>query len=404
MTFRLRLVLVACLAISAGAAAQQAGQFYGSEAEIRQAIARAQAEGQAARNRAESLEAQAAKVTETVERTAREAAGIAARIQQAEARIAVHEAQARLIAHRQAELRARLAEKQQPLVRLTAALQLMSRRPPVLSLLRPGSLDDAIHMRAVLGTVLPEVERRTAAVRRDLDQAKKLQLAAVQAARDLRQGQVELGQKRQSLLAIEARQRLASREASGIAARESERALALAEEARDLDSLSAEMVRAGQLRRALAALPGPVQRPENPRDAVVFATNTQAVASASGLPEYVMPIAGRLAAGFGDAKTGQPRSQGVVLSVRSGAQAIAPAPGRVVFAGPYRGYGQIVIIEHEGGWTSLVTGLAQLDTRVGAVLVTGSPIGIAGAGHPVITLELRRNGVPVNPLDHVRGF
>ena len=88
--------------------------------------------------------------------------------------------------------------------------------------------------------------------------------------------------------------------------------------------------------------------------------------------------------------------------MRPGAQVIAPGAGRVVFAGPYRGYGRIAIIEHAGGWTSLVTGLAQLDARVGDTLVAGSPLGIAGPGAPVITLELRRDGEPVNPLDHLR--
>ena len=76
----------------------------------------------------------------------------------------------------------------------------------------------------------------------------------------------------------------------------------------------------------------------------------------------------------------------------------------MVFAGPYRGYGSIVIIEHAGGWTSLVTGLAQLDTRIGGRLVSGSPIGIAGAGRPVITLELRRGGEPVNPLEYIKAL
>jgi septal ring factor EnvC (AmiA/AmiB activator) len=73
----------------------------------------------------------------------------------------------------------------------------------------------------------------------------------------------------------------------------------------------------------------------------------------------------------------------------------------VAFAGAYRGYGQIVIIEHPGGWTSLVTGLAQLDARVGDTLVAGSPLGTAGPGAPVVTLELRQNGKPVNPLEFV---
>ena len=85
-------------------------------------------------------------------------------------------------------------------------------------------------------------------------------------------------------------------------------------------------------------------------------------------------------------------------------EAVAPAPGRVVFAWPYRGYGSIVIIEHSGGWTSLITGLAQLDARVGDQLVLGSPLGITGAGRPVITLELRRNGEPVNPLEYIKAL
>jgi len=81
---------------------------------------------------------------------------------------------------------------------------------------------------------------------------------------------------------------------------------------------------------------------------------------------------------------------------------VSPAAGRVVFAGPYRGYGRIVIIGHEGGWTSLITGLARLDIRVGDNLVGGSPLGVAGQGQPTISLELRRAGEPVNPLQYLR--
>jgi len=81
---------------------------------------------------------------------------------------------------------------------------------------------------------------------------------------------------------------------------------------------------------------------------------------------------------------------------------VAPGNGRVVFAGPYRGYGAIVILDHGDGWTSLVTGLLQLDVRVGDEVIAGSPIGMAGAGRPVVSLEVRRQGEPVNPLEFVR--
>jgi septal ring factor EnvC (AmiA/AmiB activator) len=120
----------------------------------------------------------------------------------------------------------------------------------------------------------------------------------------------------------------------------------------------------------------------------------------------MLPVSGRLVSGFGETQQlGGPRVRGIALSTRAGAQLVAPAAGRVAFAGPYRGYGNIVIIEHPGGWTSLVTGLARLDTSVGAQLLAGSPLGIAtvtgGAAQPVVTVELRRDGVPVNPLEFV---
>lgn len=390
------------LAVASGASAQQA-RLYQTEREIRDALASARSEGEAARFRAEKLEAEAARATEAVEKTAREAAGIAARVQQTEARIAAHEARIGLIERQRADLRGRLAERQRPLVRLTAALQRLSRRPAALSLLQPGSVTDAMHLRALLDTMLPEVERRTRALKAEIARGRALQELAQRAARDLRASEAELRRRRQALVALETRQRLASRQVSGVADRESERALALAEQARDLDGLAADIARAGALRQMLARLPGPVLRPARPQEAQV-AEVEQGAAPPAGLATYLLPASGRLVAGFGEAQPGQPRSRGIGLATRTGAQVIAPAAGRIAFAGPYRGYGQIVIVEHAGGWTSLVAGLAQLDVRVGQAVLAGSPLGLTGAGQPVVTLELRREGDPVNPLDYIRAL
>jgi septal ring factor EnvC (AmiA/AmiB activator) len=62
----------------------------------------------------------------------------------------------------------------------------------------------------------------------------------------------------------------------------------------------------------------------------------------------------------------------------------------------------VVIIEHGGGWVSLITGLSDLDCRVGQQVLAGSPLGRLGAGSPAVTLELRHSGVPVNPLEFLR--
>ena len=381
--------------------AQQAAQ-YADAGEARRALAEARSQQAEASARAQQLEASARQAGAAAERSAAEAAAAAARIQQSEAAAAAAQVEVGLIAAQREALRARLAERQQPLVRLTAALQRLARRPLLFTLFRPGSVRDAMHLRAILSSMVPEVSRRTAGLRAELDRARRLRLAAEATVGALRREQAELAQRRAALAALEARQRLAARENAGDADRESERALALAEQARDLDSLTQSLVRAGALREALASLPGPILRPARPGDVAAPVSAPGPTASAAPTPKFLLPVQGRIVAGFGAQRPGQPLSRGIGIAARAGAQGVAPGAGRVVFAGPYSGYGEIVIVDHGGGWTSLVTGLAQLGVRVGDQVLAGSPLGTAGPGRPVVSIELRRDGEPVNPLDFAR--
>lgn len=363
----------------------------------------ARKEGDAARRRAEKLEARARDVTEQAERTARETAAVAARIQETEAGIAAQRAQVRLIAIERVDLRERLAEKQAPLARLTGSLQRLSRRPPLLAVLRPGSVRDAVYLRALLDTMLPEVERRTRGLRSEIERGRALEQQARAAGRQLAEMEGEMRQRRKALAILESRQRLAGREASGIAAREGERALALAEKARDLGDLVDRMGEQGALREQLAALPGPTMRPLRPEETRVIEAS-QFVPVPEGLASYMLPVTGRLVTGFGEVLPGQAPSRGLSLATRASAQVVAPAAGRIAFAGPYRGYGQIVIIEHRGGWTSLITGLTRLDADVGRQVVAGAPIGTTGPRDPRVMVELRRQGEAVNPLQYIRSL
>lgn len=398
----LLLAPLAALALLGGSMAQTPAGIDTAE-DAAAALTRAQTQGAEARKRAEVLEAGAATATAAADKTAQEAAALAARVQESEAQIAANEAQLRLIAQDQTRWRAELAQKQQPLIELTAALQRLTRRPPLLSLLRPGSLREAVYLRAVLETLLPEVARRTAGLRQAIERGKALAARAQQASAALRAGQAELAQRRAELGVIEERQRLASVQASGAANRESERALALAEQARDLISLVGDLAKAGAVRDQLAALPGPVLRPAQPQAARAPTDQAPSPPPSDAPPRYMLPAAGRLVTGFGSVVAGQVPSRGISILSMGGAQVVAPGAGRVAFAGPYRGYGLIVIIEHGGGWSSLVTGLSQLDCQVGEQLVAGGSLGRAGPDRPLLTLELRRQGVPVNPLDFIRG-
>ena len=398
----LLLAPLAALALLGGSMAQTPTGIDTAE-DAAAALARAQAQGAEARKRAEVLEAGAASATAEADKTAQEAAALAARVQESEAQIAANEAQLRLIAQDQARWRGELAQKQRPLIELTAALQRLTRRPPLLSLLRPGSLHEAVYLRAVLETLLPEVARRTAGLREAIERGKVLAARARQATAELRAGQAELARRRAELGVIEERQRLASIQASGAANRESERALALAEQARDLTSLVGDLAKAGAVRDQLAALPGPILRPPQPQSAQAPSDQSASPAPSDAPARYLLPVAGRLISGFGTISAGQAPSHGISILAMGGAQVVSPGAGRVAFAGPYRGYGLIVIVEHGGGWTSLVTGLSQLDCRVGDQLVAGGSLGRAGPERQLVTLELRRTGEPVNPLDFIRG-
>jgi septal ring factor EnvC (AmiA/AmiB activator) len=386
----------------AGAWAQNAGQAQADDpAEARRALDDARQQAAAASKRADKLEADAQGANAAADRTAHEAAAIAARIQQAEAEIAVDEARIRLIDQQRAALSATLARRQQPLLRLTGALQHLSRRPMIVSLLRPGSVNDAAHLRALLATMVPEVSARTAALRQEIDKARALAAQERKAQGALIASKTTLNTRRQSLSTLETQQRLAARAVSGSADRESERALALAEQARDLGGLLDVLDKASALREKLARLPGPIIRPARPESAQPSEEDDTAP-EIQRMADYTLPVAGRLVSGFGG--NGGPLGtspRGIAIAVRAGAQVVAPAAGRVAFAGAYPGYGQIVIVEHDGGWASLITGMARVDAQVGDRLVAGAPLGLAGAGRPVVGLELRKDGQPVNPLGQI---
>jgi septal ring factor EnvC (AmiA/AmiB activator) len=401
-----RLLLVAAaLALAgpfAGGAWAQRDAAFRSVDEARSAMQRALAERQAATARAKKLEAAAARASEAADKTAQQAAALAARIQESEAGIDAAEARLAIIARQRQLLDAQLAARQKPVIRLTAALERFSRRPLALSVLRPGSVREIVYLRALLSSTIPVVRQRTAALRTEIARGKALQREAEQALAALRAEQGRLTQRKTELAALESRQRVESRQASGTAAREAERALSLAEQARDLDALVGKLDQAGALRKQLAMLPGPLMRPPRPEESQVVADAPTISPEATRPPAgYELPVAGRTVTGFGAPTEGGGLSEGLTLATRDGAQVVAPAAGRVAFAGPYKGYGRIVIIEHDGGWTSLVTGLARIDVQVGEDLVGGAPLGIAGAPRPTITLELRRDGKPVNPVDYL---
>lgn len=354
--------------------------------------AREQAED--AKRRSGMLERRAANAEAEADKARDHAAAVAARIQQAEAELRAGQARIAIIAAMQAAQARRLAERQAPIARLTAGLQSIARRPPVLALLQPGSIADAVHLRMVLASAMPVIARRTVGLRAELARSRALREDAETARRALLTARAQLTQRRAELARLETARRIASRQFRDTAAVEADRALAMGENARDIVDLMKSMEQAGTVRAALLTLPGPTLRPAQPGDAPL---PVAPVGTASGgLATYRLPVVGEIVAGFGELSTDGVRSRGLTIVTAPGATVIAPAPGRIAFAGPFRDYANIVIIDHGAGWTSLITHMRRLSVFVGETVRQGDPLGVTASAKPQVTMELRRADRPVD--------
>jgi septal ring factor EnvC (AmiA/AmiB activator) len=187
-------------------------------------------------------------------------------------------------------------------------------------------------------------------------------------------------------------------EAEAEARRRAEEETRLAAEAESRRKAEEEAIQeaeqqARETQQALAL--APQEPPERPGTIRAFPENPSTAA-------LVMPARGRLVMRYGQDLAGKKEAaKGITISTRPGAQVVATFDGQVVYAGAFRGYGQILIIEHGGRYHSLLAGLERIDAVVGQWILAGEPVGVMDSPqgpNPELYLELRRIGQPINPL------
>lgn len=110
------------------------------------------------------------------------------------------------------------------------------------------------------------------------------------------------------------------------------------------------------------------------------------------------PVSGSVITEYGQSISKGVTSKGIVYKTRTNAQVVAPYDGTVIFSGPFKGYGNIIIVEHGDGYLSLLAGLGQIDCDVGQMLLSGEPVGTMPAdGDAKLYVEIRKDRHPINP-------
>ncbi len=267
-----------------------------------------------------------------------------------------------------------------------------------------------------------QIETAAEAATAEVDQRMKQLAAEADDLRDLLKRLDEERQRRLAEAAAKAAAERAAREAeiaarqaareaeiaAQKAAREAELAAKRAEqENREREQAQARAAREAELAAAKAAREKEIEAEKASRDAeqaTRAAAAAKPAALAPGTPfgtargRMPPPARGRIVTAFGQEKEGGLIAKGMDIQTRKDAQVIAPADGQVAFAGSFRGYGLLLIIEHAEGYHTLLAGMTRIDVAVGQRLGSGEPVGVMGPDDkPVLYVELRRNGQPIDP-------
>lgn len=272
-----------------------------------------------------------------------------------------------------------------------AALQRLALRPPESLIAGPREANAQVRIALMLRATLPGLERRIAAAKRRAATLATARAAGARRGAAIRRASARLAGDRARLAGLVGKHRSLRRQTTERRARASARLRALAAEASGLRDLLRRVQR--QARARPAAHTG-TRQPPGPRPKLVR------IFSAAG-GRMALPVRGRIVRRFGQKTASGAGSKGIVIQARRGAQVVATFDGRIVFAGPFRDYGQILIIDHGGGYHTLIAGLWRIDVSVNQRLVANQPVGVMSltqSDNTKLYLEIRRNGQPINPL------
>ncbi len=337
----------------------------------------------------------------------------AARMRAAESRLEAAEARLKPLDENEKTIRGSLEGRRAVIAEVLAALQRVSRRPPPALLIRPEDALSAVRTAMMLGAVVPEMRLQAEALAADLAELVRVRrdIADEKSRLERDSTMLEAERQRVALLIGERQRKLADTER----ALDDERVKAAAL-AREVDNLKDLIGRAeaGLDRATRAARAAARAAEEKSRRTDLTALKdpgrlAPAVAFASARGHLPLPVNGVRIREFGTPDSLGGTERGLSIAARTGAQVTAPCDGWVVYAGVFRNYGQVLILNAGGGYHVVLAGMDRISVEVGQFVLTGEPVAsmgggaqvastlAAGASQPVLYVEFRKDGTPVDP-------
>jgi septal ring factor EnvC (AmiA/AmiB activator) len=340
---------------------------------------------------------------------------IAAQVRGVETRIGEAEARLRPLDSREQQIRSSLDSRRAEIIEVLAALQRAGRRTPPALLVRPEDALQSLRTAMLLGAVVPELRGRAERLTSDLGELVALRktIATERDALALDRDKLKDDQARLAAL-VDERQRKQSAFERDMEA-EGARAIALSKQVDSLQGLIAKLeqdLKSAAKAAATASLKGSPATPNGKPNLGALkdpARLSPAIAFASAKGLFALPVNGSTIRDFGGSDGAGGVEKGISLATRAGAQVTTPCDGWVVYAGPFRSYGQLLILNAGGGYHVLIAGMERISVNIGQFVLTGEPVATMGstsqvasilattASQPVLYVEFRKDGTPIDP-------
>lgn len=312
----------------------------------------------------------------------------------------------------EAGARQSLRQRRAVMAEVLMALQRMGRTPPPAILSRPEDALAAIRGSILAGAVLPDIRIQAEALAADLAELTQL-TGRIQGDRDsLKASYAALGEERTRIDLLFAHKETQGEQTAAALAAERQKATELAAQAQSvqelIDSLKREELAEAEAARQ-AAQAAPATAAAEPSEAVPEVAETSRVgpavkfADAKGRLAY--PVAGEKVVSFGDPDGYGGQAQGISLAARPGSLVLAPSDGKVVYSGPFRSYGQILILDAGDNYHIVLTGMERVNVELGQSVLAGEPVAVMGAtrlaslenvdhtsAQPLLYVEFRKDG------------
>jgi len=297
-----------------------------------------------------------------------------------------------------------MARREIQLSATLAALQRMARMPAATLIAIPRSPDNTIRSAILLRAAVPKLQDEAASLAEELRTLTALRTEIAEDKKSLAETLTGLEKERMSLGSLTAKKMQLleqTRTAEQRAARRTARLSARAGNMRELLRELSKRQRTPALRGEDFEPPPDAQTPKT--DAPATATPKKQTASLTPftLPGGPVPAPGRIVTGFGAKMPNGTLSKGIFIETRPSSPVVAPTKGRVVFAGEFRGYGNLVILELPNKGHALISGMARISAEIGDDVLAGEPLGEmapSSRSSSKLYFELRRQGRPINPL------